>query len=1051
MVSSQAKFSLVNSFTIKHVEVKEFISQRTGVKVFLLAYDTPIVNSYFVIPTQADNHEGLPHTLEHIIFLGSERYPYRGTLDILACRALSMGTNAWTATDHTAYTLSTAGLDGTLKMLPIYLDHILHPTLTEEAFMTDVHHITADGSNSGVVYCEMKSCENTAESIMHFEALDKLYPGDSGYKMNTGGRLDGIRSTNVDRVREFHKKFYRWDNLSIVICGNVFDESLILSTIEKTETESIEYHPQKKAKHDNDANKPWSELRHVQKLEQSVKSQVAFPSEEEDNGNYSLSWRGPAWDNFELIRAISLVGSYLVDSTTSPLERAMIHNGDPYGSCVDFSMDCFKEIYFQLVVKDVPFKDSDKMTTVEEKLCSSITDVYNSPLDMERLHMLIERGNMTYLRQIETSPHETLIESIIGYILYSESAQQLEQLLNSTEMVKRLLSKDESYWKDILETYFIDAPNVSIKCIPSTKLSTEIQEFEEELIRKQIEEHGLEKLNDNKTRVESMFENNNGPPKEVIEGFGFCNSSNISLPKWPLLRNFKSSDLVDGVGKGADASFNNVLIYNKDTGKGTIEDIDSLAQELNLIKYPIQVNHISSDFVKIYLLFSTIDLDLSLDEKRLLLILSILMFESNVSVDDKLVKAEDFIQMLMDNTTSYGSNLGLNSSSLLPDEYSGFISVYFTSPVENYEKILEIFFNIVYNIEYSSEIIKNHINSLLTSFSKKKRSAKCLVRQISTALRIKSDSVRNTCSLGQQNAFLKSVVDKDLVESLTALHKKVFRPENMCLHITADLSKLPVGWINFWKNLPCSSSIDKPLSDHFNFKYGTDKEFKSNSAILSSLASTDVTYFRITIPAPIGYDNPDYIALSVIAEYLSMVEGPLYRVIRGGGYAYNHAVVYFPSQGEIYLSIFQATDLIQALKATQDAICKILSPTSVPDDDIMAAKASLIFRVLSNEETLSEYSQETFLSALRQTSINHNKEVVDKIQEVSIEDIKVATEKYLKEFLTFDGPPKSISCITSRGSVDELFKGLNDINYTNICQLSPDSILPFLSNETEQI
>ena len=33
-------------------------------------------------------------------------------------------------TDHTAYTVQTAGSEGFLNLLPIYLDHLIYPTLT---------------------------------------------------------------------------------------------------------------------------------------------------------------------------------------------------------------------------------------------------------------------------------------------------------------------------------------------------------------------------------------------------------------------------------------------------------------------------------------------------------------------------------------------------------------------------------------------------------------------------------------------------------------------------------------------------------------------------------------------------------------------------------------------------------------------------------------------------------------------------------------------------------------------------------------------------------
>ena len=70
--------------------------------------------------------------------MGSEKYPYKGIIDHLANRGYSNGTNAWTDTDHTAYTVSTAGEQGFLQILPIYVDHILYPTLTKAGFVTEV-------------------------------------------------------------------------------------------------------------------------------------------------------------------------------------------------------------------------------------------------------------------------------------------------------------------------------------------------------------------------------------------------------------------------------------------------------------------------------------------------------------------------------------------------------------------------------------------------------------------------------------------------------------------------------------------------------------------------------------------------------------------------------------------------------------------------------------------------------------------------------------------------------------------------------------------------
>ena len=101
--------------------------------------------------------------------MGSEKYPYKGIIDQLANRGFSNGTNAWTDIDHTAYTVSTAGQQGFLQILPIYVDHILYPTMTKAGFVTEVHHIDPMGEDSGVVYSEMQGRENTPGDLMQLQ------------------------------------------------------------------------------------------------------------------------------------------------------------------------------------------------------------------------------------------------------------------------------------------------------------------------------------------------------------------------------------------------------------------------------------------------------------------------------------------------------------------------------------------------------------------------------------------------------------------------------------------------------------------------------------------------------------------------------------------------------------------------------------------------------------------------------------------------------------------------------------------------------------------
>ena len=83
--------------------------------------------------------------------------------------------------------------------MPVYLDHVLYPTLTDTGFHTEVHHITGEGKDAGVVYCEMQGRENSQISLVYRSLLQNIYPGDCGYSYETGGIMKNLRSLHVNK------------------------------------------------------------------------------------------------------------------------------------------------------------------------------------------------------------------------------------------------------------------------------------------------------------------------------------------------------------------------------------------------------------------------------------------------------------------------------------------------------------------------------------------------------------------------------------------------------------------------------------------------------------------------------------------------------------------------------------------------------------------------------------------------------------------------------------------------------------------------------------
>lgn len=93
-------FKLVNEVTGDgDLVVRKYVSSKTGLSLVIAHIEGPLVHGYLTVATEAHDDEGIPHTLEHLVFVGSQSYPFKGVLDLVANRCMADGTNAWTDTE----------------------------------------------------------------------------------------------------------------------------------------------------------------------------------------------------------------------------------------------------------------------------------------------------------------------------------------------------------------------------------------------------------------------------------------------------------------------------------------------------------------------------------------------------------------------------------------------------------------------------------------------------------------------------------------------------------------------------------------------------------------------------------------------------------------------------------------------------------------------------------------------------------------------------------------------------------------------------------------
>lgn len=469
----------------------------------------PKVNGYFALATEIHDDSGAPHTLEHLCFMGSKSYHYKGLLDKLATRAYST-TNAWTSTEQTAYTLDTAGWEGFAQILPVYLEHVIVPTLTDAGCYTEVHHIDGTGHDAGVVYSEMQGVQNNQEELMDLAARRRLYPEGNGLRYETGGMMEQLRVLTADRIREFHKEMYQPKNLCLVITGEV-DHTQLLQILDDFEETILDDVPAI----DAPFKRPWVESKRAPKLEKTTVETVHFPEEDESMGEVLVAFFGPDVNDTTGSAAFGILLLYLCGSSISILENTLVEK-EQLCSMVYYQTQSRMDIMTWFQMSSV---ETAKLSQVEERFNELLKDTVSKELDMSYMHDCLKR----FRRQIKLSCESAgdfFCEPIIEDHLFGHrDGRDLKELATLREL-DTLERWSEGQWRDFIKHYFVDAKHVSILGQPSQELSEKITKDEVARVKAQQEKFGEDGLKKLAEKLEAAQAENDRPiPDSVLEAF----------------------------------------------------------------------------------------------------------------------------------------------------------------------------------------------------------------------------------------------------------------------------------------------------------------------------------------------------------------------------------------------------------------------------------------------------------------------------------------------------------------------------------------------------
>ncbi|KAF9365897.1 hypothetical protein BGX34_007705 [Mortierella sp. NVP85] len=351
----------------------------TSMRFVFVSIPGPQATATIIVPTVVKDSRGLPHTLEHLVFCGSKNYPNRGYLDSLANRCLSTGTNAYTTEDYTGYTIATAGRDGMAEILPVFLDHVLHPTLRDDQYVTEVYHVDGEGKQQGVVFSEMAARENSEADLLDLGLRRLLYPKTQTYYYECGGLTAEIPKMTNDDIREYHQKFYHPSNMTIVVAGDGLQPERIFDTIVQQhilDSSSVKM-PSNGAVFDiiqeMDISKGREDAPIMSQSTKLTSQTIFFPSADEDVGSIGYGWLGPSTFDIKTMIALDILFRFLHETSASPFSQAFVERRNPLASHVDFDVKGCIDTSLLLLFSGVPVRSKTK-TKIPNELNGSMDE-----------------------------------------------------------------------------------------------------------------------------------------------------------------------------------------------------------------------------------------------------------------------------------------------------------------------------------------------------------------------------------------------------------------------------------------------------------------------------------------------------------------------------------------------------------------------------------------------------------------------------------------------------------------------------------------------------
>jgi Zn-dependent M16 (insulinase) family peptidase len=379
------------------------------------------------------------------------------------------------------------------------------------------------------------------------------------------------------------------------------------------------------------------------------------------------------------------------------------------------------------------------------------------------------------------------------------------------------------------------------------------------------------------------------------------------------------------------------------------------------------------------------------------------------------LKRSDGTTVSFEEVTKQREKTALSFGNYIGGSQSQFVRFVARTKVDNYEEVVKLFQDALYDVDFTNERAKTRIARVLNSIPHAKQDAGTIVSAVYDNIFFNNQTYLHASSFLRQKQFLEKVKDEldsnpdVLINKLQELRRTIVKSKNTFVYVNTNLKQLVDAhgenaakvWTNFFKteneNDHLSEEIMSKRYPIIQESVYRDQNPKVRHAIVG-LPGTESCYMKHAIDFDMRrWESKELAAVRLMLQYLTNV---MYEQIRGQGWTYGIWAGVSVTAGRMSVSFVKSSDLVPAYKEFRKILTNYTENEDIWDPiKLDSARGTLIYSWIATEETPADLAGASVSSYLReQDDPFYARRFVKMLSEVTVEDVKKVAKKYLHTF-----------------------------------------------------